>query len=138
MALHEQAELAKFLSQGKPSAIANFIAGAPGMRQSLADFYGPELDLDMLVDNLKSRDRDRVDGTRELLDEFLAKKTGKLSLATLPQSVRQKAARLEMQDNLKLFGHNVVLSVQSVMQGKPIKGLGHATKALTEGTAAAL
>jgi len=138
MSTHEQTELANFLAQGKPGAIANFIAGAPRMKQDLTDFYGPELDLDMLVDNLRSRDRERVEGTRELLDEFLQKKAGRLSLATLPQSVRQKAARLEMRDNLKLFGHSVVLSTQNLMQGKPIKGLQHAAKALTEATAAGL
>ncbi len=102
MPTHEQIRLNEFLAANKPREIASYIARTPKIQKDILDFYGPELDIQTLVSNLKSKNRDVVDGVRELLDDYLEKRRGKLPVSNIPVSVRRISSVDEAKENFRL------------------------------------
>lgn len=90
---NERKRLADYLALEDPGVVADYISKTPKIQSALLDFYGPDLDMDKLVEGLRTSKGRKLEQIRDFVDNFLEVRAGKLPTGRLPAKVRWRATR---------------------------------------------
>lgn len=136
---NERVRLADYLALEDSGVVADYIAKTPKMQSALLDFYGPELDVDALIEGLQNAKGRKLDTIRDFIDNFLEVQAGKLPTSNLPPKVRWNATRDDARESSRKARQSFEKAVKAATKvgGLPSAFL-HASTLMYHASAASL
>jgi hypothetical protein len=107
MVSNVRSELIKFFNTEEGEKVARYLTRAPKLLKDIERFYDHDVDVNKIISTFQEGDEEKIELTRQFLDQYMDMRGGKMPTQNIPMSVRRSSTVLDAKDSFKEGIHSL-------------------------------